>query len=72
MARIIDTVCQLGGLPKLDVDQDIYDAGVSSLQALGLLLELESAFEVAIPDAEFVKARTPRALLQVILAQRSA
>ena len=69
--RIIEIVCQLGKLSALDPDQDIYDAGVSSLQALGLLVELEEAFAVAIPDTDFIAARTPRALLEVIVAQRS-
>lgn len=72
MARIIATVCQQGGLTSLGEDQDLYDAGVSSLQALGLLLELEDVFGVSIPDTEFVKARTPRALLEIIDAQRAA
>jgi len=72
MARIIATVCQQGGLTSLAEDQDLYDAGVSSLQALGLLLELEDVFGVSIPDTEFVKARTPRALLEIIDAQRAA
>ena len=71
IARIIATVCSVGGLTSLGVDQDFYDAGVSSLHALGLLVELEDAFAVAIPDTEFMKARTPRALFDVIAASRA-
>jgi acyl carrier protein len=70
ISSIIATIRRLGGIDEVAADQDFYDAGVSSLQALGLLVELEDAFAVAIPDAEFIKARTPRALYDVILAQR--
>ena len=34
--------------------EDFYDAGFSSINALQLLLELEAAFDVTIPDDEFV------------------
>ena len=71
IARIIATVCNVGGLTSLEVDQDFYDAGVSSLHALGLLVELEDTFSVVIPDTEFMQARTPRALFQVITASRA-
>jgi acyl carrier protein len=70
IARIIDRVCHVAGIKTVAVDQDIYDAGMSSLHALSLLLELEDTFAVAIPDTEFVKARTPRALLGVIASAR--
>ena len=33
---------------------------------------IKDAFGVSIPDADFVNARTPRALLQIIEAQRVA
>jgi acyl carrier protein len=72
LTRIIQTVCRMGRISQLDADQDIYDAGVSSLDALGLLLELEDTFAVAIPDTEFIQARTARALAGVIAAQRIA
>jgi acyl carrier protein len=72
IGRIIERVCHVAGLKSLEADQDIYDAGMSSLHALGLLLELEDTFAVAIPDVEFMKARTPRALSEIIAAARSA
>ncbi len=70
IAKIIERVCHVAGLKALEADQDIYDAGMSSLHALGLLLDLEDSFSIAIPDTEFMKARTPRALQGVIAAAR--
>jgi acyl carrier protein len=67
-------VSRVGGIPDVGPDQDIFEAGVSSVDALQLLLELESTFEVSIPDEDFVAARTPRALLDLVtrLAGRAA
>ena len=40
--------------------------GVTSVQALPLLLELEDKFAVRIPDERFITARSPRALCAII------
>jgi acyl carrier protein len=72
IARITQVVCQLGSLKQLGADEDIYVAGLSSIQALSLLLELESAFSVQLPDTEFVRARTVRQLHEIVVAQRKA
>ena len=50
----------------MDEDRDIYEAGFSSIASLELLLELESIYGVSIPDDQFVLARTPRQLRQLI------
>ncbi len=68
LAAIRD-VCGVDGLAP---DQDFYDAGVTSLQALPLLMELESRFDVAIPDERFVTARNPRGLSAVIQELKEA
>lgn len=62
LAAIRD-VCGVEGLAP---DQDFYDAGVTSVQALPLLMELEVRFDVAIPDERFVAVRNPRGLCTVI------
>jgi acyl carrier protein len=59
-------VCRVGGLPRLGPDDDFYQAGFSSIKALELLLELESACAVSIVDEQFIAARTPRALCSMI------
>ncbi len=66
MDQVIGLVQQIGNLGELRGDEDFYDAGFSSLGSLQLLLELESAFGVAIPDDEFINARTIDALHQLI------
>jgi acyl carrier protein len=60
---IIREVCGISGLHP---DQDFYDAGVTSVQALPLLMELEDRFEVAIPDDRFITVRNTRALCAII------
>lgn len=58
LSRIVAIVVTTGKIKDLAPTQDFYDAGFSSLNALQLLLELEEAFSVTIPDDEFVAART--------------
>jgi acyl carrier protein len=51
---------------SVDVDDDIYHVGLTSIQVLPLLVELEHSFQVMVPDADFMEARTVRALGQLI------
>ena len=64
--RITEIVCGVGKLSYVGPDDDFYLAGLSSINALELLLELEEECEVSIPDDEFITARSPRALFAVI------
>lgn len=64
--RIIGIVQSTGKLERVDASEDFYDAGFSSINALQLLLDLEAAFDVAIPDDEFVTARTCASLHALI------
>lgn len=69
-ASRLDTVMQIiqqtGKLESLDPAEDFYEAGVSSLASLTLLLELEDKFEVSIPDDRFVECRTAEAVTNLI------
>jgi acyl carrier protein len=58
LQTIIKIVETTGKITDVAPGDDFYDAGFSSINALQLLLELEAAFEVTIPDDEFVTART--------------
>ena len=66
LTTVLDVIREMGGVENLQPDQDFYDAGVTSVQALPLLLELEDKFAVTIPDERFIAARSPRALCAVI------
>ncbi len=68
--KITATIRELANIPALAPDQDIYNAGMSSVQALQLLVELETQFEVTLPDEAFVAARTVQALKILIHSQR--
>ena len=47
-----------GKITEITANVDFYDAGFSSINALQLLMELEAAFDVSIPDEAFITART--------------
>ena len=63
---VLGAIRDICGVDGLAPDQDFYDAGVTSVQALPLLMELEVRFDVAIPDERFVAIRNPRELCAVI------
>jgi acyl carrier protein len=59
-------ICRVGKLPGIAASEDFYAAGFSSISALELLIELESACAVTIPDEQFIVSRTPEALHTLI------
>jgi acyl carrier protein len=63
---VLNTIRDVTGVNLVQPDQDFYDAGVTSVQALPLLLELEERFQVTIPDDKFVAARSARRLSEII------
>ena len=58
LPTILEILARIGGIPNIAPDQDFYDAGLSSVSALPLLLELEERFGLSIPDERFIAART--------------
>ena len=63
---VLNAIRDVTGVTLAQPDQDFYDAGVTSVQALPLLLELEDRFQVTIPDDQFVAARSARRLSEMI------
>jgi acyl carrier protein len=66
LAEIVGILCEIGELSALDPDQDFYEAGVSSVQSLPLLMQLEDRYSVSIPDDRFPELRTPRQICSFI------
>jgi acyl carrier protein len=66
LTHVTTIVCAAGNLSYIDPDEDFYDAGVSSITALRLLMDLEDAFGISMPDDRFINARTPRALFEIV------
>jgi acyl carrier protein len=66
MDRVIHLVCQAGRIDSVASDQDIYQAGFSSIRVLELLLALEEEFGIKIPDKDFITARTPKDIAALI------
>ena len=64
--QITSLICRVGGIPAVGPDQDYYQAGVSSVAALKLVMELESTLGLWIPDERFIAARTPRAVHELV------
>jgi acyl carrier protein len=58
LEQIIQIVETTGKIENVRSSEDFYEAGFSSINALQLLMDLEAAFNVTIPDDEFVAART--------------
>ena len=63
---VLNTIRDVTGVSQVLPDQDFYEAGVTSVQSLPLLLELEERFRVTIPDDQFVAARSARRLSEMI------
>ena len=61
-------VARIAKIPLPGSDDDMYVAGLASTDALELLVELEDTFGVTIPDDQFIAARTPAQLGQVVTA----
>lgn len=72
LGTICDIVKRVGELEAIDPDQDFYSAGIDSMRGMDVMLELESEFDLTIPDDRFVKARTPRALHALVTQLRAA
>jgi acyl carrier protein len=66
LERIIEIVARVGKLDALGPDDDFYEAGVDSMDAITLVMDLETEFGIAVPDEQFVTARTPRALAALV------
>ena len=66
LPALLDILARIGGIPNLAPDQDFYDAGVSSVSALPLLLEVEEHFGISIEDERFIAARTAADLGRLI------
>lgn len=64
--KVSGIVKRVGGLEEIEPDQDYYDAGLTSLAALNLLLELEDAFGISIPDDKFIGCRNVNALMAMV------
>lgn len=64
---VIEVIGATGNLTGLTPDQDFYDAGITSVMALPILLDLEDRYQVSIPDDLFIAARSPRAVAEIIL-----
>ena len=66
LLTIKEILCRLLSLETISNDQNVYEAGLTSIMVLPLLTEIEDTFQLTIPDGDFLNALTPRALAQMI------
>jgi len=69
--RIVEIIKGAGELETLDAGQDFYKAGIDSMKAMDVMLQLETDFGVTIPDERFIQARTADALASLVDALRA-
>jgi|KBSMisStaDraftv2_1062788.scaffolds.fasta_scaffold841751_2 acyl carrier protein len=69
--RIVEIIKGAGELETLDASQDFYKAGIDSMKAMDVMLQLETDFGVTIPDERFIQARTADALASLVDALRA-
>lgn len=64
--EIAALIQRIGGIAELQPDEDFFEAGFESINALELLLELESTFGVTISDEAFVNCRTVHSIVNLV------
>ncbi|HEY4010163.1 MAG TPA: acyl carrier protein [Acidobacteriaceae bacterium] len=71
MDAVLEVLKTNAGLTtELSPDEDFYDAGVTSVMALPILLDLEDHFQISIEDTQFIEARTLRSVAELVLRIR--
>lgn len=67
-----EALCRVLGQKSIDGDQDIYEAGLTSIMVLPFLVEIEDAFGLSLPESEFLDRRTLRGLAELIQQLRQS
>lgn len=63
-------VARVAELDSIDEDTDIYQAGISSMGSMDVMLDLETEFSITLIDEDFLKARTCRQLAELVRLTR--
>jgi acyl carrier protein len=71
LETVKEILCRLLSQDRIVDNENIYEAGLTSIMVLPLLAEIEDTFQLAIPDDDFLDARTPRSLAQMIQRLRN-
>jgi acetyltransferase-like isoleucine patch superfamily enzyme/acyl carrier protein len=66
-----EVLCRLIGRESIVEDEDIYQAGLTSIMVLPLLTEIEDTFQLTVLESDFLNARTPRSLAEMIQRLRN-
>ena len=67
LAEVTEIIARIAAVTDLGPDQDYYEAGVTSLAVLPIIMEISDRFEVEIPYDAFIEARSPRQISDIIV-----
>ena len=71
LETVKEILCRLLSQDGIVDNENIYEAGLTSIMVLPLLAEIEDTFQLTIPDDDFLDARTPLSLAQMIQRLRN-
>ena len=71
LESVMEIASRILNREDLLAEDDLYEAGLTSLMVLPMMAELESTFQLSFSDGEFLDARTPLALAQMVHHLRS-
>jgi acyl carrier protein len=66
MEQMIAIIRRIAQIEAVGPDTNLGEAGLTSMNVVELLVELESAYGVTVPDEAFLAAKTPRELFALI------
>lgn len=52
--------------PEIGLDENFYDSGAGSLDMMELVMDLEDAFNINIPDKLYETVKTPQDIIRMI------
>lgn len=70
--KVVEIIKRIGGIDTLEPDENFYRAGIDSMAGMDVMLDLETEFDLTIPDDQFVAARTANDLAALVERLRNA
>ena len=64
--KIVAHIRQVTGLKNFDLDQPLKELNIDSIGALELVMDLERAFNIQVPEEKLDQLVTPRAIINMV------
>ena len=72
LEKILAILRRVGEIEQIAPDQDFYAAGLDSMRGMDVMMDMESEFDLPIPDDQFVSARTANDLVALVERARKS